>query len=90
MYVPYDPQKLSLKADPSQNGVSASRIHQLKGGPPLEFINQRGSASRFHQLDGGPSLEFINIQPQNWGSTSKDNFYELYVTYFRILKIRLF
>ena len=32
-----------------------------KGGPPLEFINQRGSVSRFHQLDGGLPLEFINI-----------------------------
>ena len=40
-----------------KKGGSASRIHQPKGGPPLESINQRG----------GPPLEFINHQPKNGG-----------------------
>ena len=43
---------------------STSRIHQHtappKGGPPLEFINLRGSASRFHQPKGGLPLDFSN------------------------------
>ena len=64
MFVPLDPQKLSLEG---------SRIHQLTAPKtlPLKAINiqppKRGTASRFHQPDGGPPLEFINIQPQNGG-----------------------
>ena len=52
---------------PSQNGGSASRIHQHtapKRGPPLEFIN-------IQPPKGSPPLEFINIQPQNGESASR-------------------
>ena len=59
-----------------------SKIHQQKGGSPLEFINQKGSASRLHQVKGkgGQPLEFINKQPQNARSASRDNFSGFYVT----------
>jgi hypothetical protein len=71
----YDPYKLSLEADPSQNRGSASRIHQhtAQKRRSASRIHQpkRGSASRFHQLDGGPPLEFINIQPPKRGSASR-------------------
>ena len=54
------------KGDRLQN---SSTYTAIKGGPPLELINQRGSTSRFHHLD--PPLEFINVQPQNRGSASR-------------------
>ena len=67
---------------PSQNGGSASRIHQHtakkrgsasriyqpKGGSASRFHQPKGgSASRLYQPDGGPPLEFINIQPPKVG-----------------------
>ena len=60
---------------PSQNGGSASRIHQhtaqkrgvrlqnpsTKGGSASRIHQPKGgSASRFHQPEGGPPLDFIN------------------------------
>ena len=40
----------------TKNRGSASRIHQPKGGPPLDFINiqppKRGSVSRIYQPKG--------------------------------------
>ena len=52
--IPFDPQKLSLEADPlSKWGVrlqNSSTQSPKKGGPLLESINQRG----------GPPLDFIN------------------------------
>ena len=60
---------------PSQNGGSASRIHQhtaqKRGSASRIHQPKGGSASRFHQPDGGPPLDFINIQPSKRGSASK-------------------
>ena len=59
----------------SQNGGSASRIHQhtaqKRGSASRIHQPKGGSASRFHQLDGGPPLEFVNIQPPKRGSASR-------------------
>ena len=56
-YVPLDPQKLSLEADPLSKWGSASRIHQHTA--PSNGVRLQNS-STYSPLKGDPPLDFIN------------------------------
>ena len=74
------PQKGVRLQNSSTKGGSASRIHQLKGGPPLDFIN-------IQPQNGGVRLQNSSTSTQKKGSASRDNFYGLSGTYISNLSI---
>ena len=80
-FIPLDPQKLSLEADPSLNGCQSLEFINAHSFPKwgLEFINvqppQKGvclqNSLTYSPPKGDLPLEFINIQPSKVRSASR-------------------